>query len=469
MKLLILESSTTSAKAMLYDTESDKWRIATKPYGFTQDSNGTHDGEAVFLKTVQAAKEIADGIQVDIILQSTTWHSLALADKTGALLSPVELWSYTGANELCKRLRENGFEKNYYRKTGCLINSTYPYFKLMHKKENGMLLSNTKIGGQGEYDTYRLTGAWVTTLSMASGTGLLNIDSRTYDAELLSSLDMDESVLPEIVATEKTFPLSKEGARLLGQKEGTPVVPAYPDGALNQIGAGALKEGIMTFSVGTSAAIRMTTERPLLPETPTLWSYFTLSSHLLGAAVSGACNCQDWCKKTFFPNDAHYADIEKELSHTNDTPVFLPFLFGERCPGWNEKRHGGFLSVKPEHTVYNLYQSVLEGVLFSVYHCYEILADTAGYPKLIKLSGGILRSEFWMQICASLFDIPMTIDESEQSSVMGCAVIGLYLLGKIDSPISFQPQVRHVVKPDPALTDIYRKKYRAYRECYRNY
>ncbi|MFC2282019.1 MAG: FGGY family carbohydrate kinase, partial [Treponema socranskii subsp. buccale] len=121
MKLLILESSTTSAKAMLYDAESDTWRIVTKPYGFAHDSNGTHDGEAVFLKTAQAAKEIADGIQVDIILQSTTWHSLALTDKDGALLSPVELWSYTGANELCKRLRENGFEKNYYRKTGCLI------------------------------------------------------------------------------------------------------------------------------------------------------------------------------------------------------------------------------------------------------------------------------------------------------------------------------------------------------------
>ena len=339
----------------------------------------------------------------------------------------------------------------------------------MHKKENGTLLSHVKIGGQGEYNTYRLTGAWVTTLAMASGTGLVNIDSRTYDAELLSSLAIDESVLPKIVGTEKTFPLSKEGALLLGQKIGTPVVPAYPDGALNQIGAGALKEGIMTFSVGTSAAIRMTTNRPLLPEAPSLWSYFTLSSHLLGAAVSGACNCQDWCKKTFFPNDAHYADIEKELSHANDTPVFLPFLFGERCPGWNEKRRGGFLSVKPEHTVYNLYQSVLEGVVFSVYHCYEILADTAGYQKLIKLSGGILHSEFWMQICASLFDVPMTIDESNQSSVMGCAVIGLYLLGKIGSPLSFEPEVRRRIEPDPVLRDIYRKKYRAYRECYRNH
>lgn|GEM_PF-3826711 len=38
MKLLILESSTTSAKAMLYDTENAMGRIATKPYGFVQDS-----------------------------------------------------------------------------------------------------------------------------------------------------------------------------------------------------------------------------------------------------------------------------------------------------------------------------------------------------------------------------------------------------------------------------------------------
>ena len=62
------------------------------------------------------------------------------------------------------------------KKTGCLVNSTYPYFKLMHKKENGTLLSHVKIGGQGEYNTYRLTGAWVTTLAMASGTGLVNAE-----------------------------------------------------------------------------------------------------------------------------------------------------------------------------------------------------------------------------------------------------------------------------------------------------
>ena len=53
----------------------------------------------------------------------------------------------------------------------------------------------------------------------------------------------------------------KEGAALLGQKEGIPVVPAYPDGALNQIGSGALEQGIMSFSVGTSTAIRITAQK----------------------------------------------------------------------------------------------------------------------------------------------------------------------------------------------------------------
>ncbi|QTQ14924.1 hypothetical protein HRQ91_10895 [Treponema parvum] len=73
-----------------------------------------------------------------------------------------------------------------------------------------------------------------------------------------------------------------------------------------------------------------------------------LSSHLLGGATSGACNCQDWFKQKFFPEGTTYKEIESRLSHTRDTPVFLPFLFGERCPGWNEKRTGGFLCVRPE-------------------------------------------------------------------------------------------------------------------------
>ena len=57
------------------------------------------------------------------------------------------------------------------------------------------------------------------------------------------------------------YPLTEDGAKALGIKAGTPVIPAHADGGLNQIGVGALKKGVMTFSVGTSGAIRLTAEK----------------------------------------------------------------------------------------------------------------------------------------------------------------------------------------------------------------
>ena len=61
--------------------------------------------------------------------------------------------------------------------------------------------------------------------------------------------------------------------QLLGVSQGIPVVPAHSDGALNQIANCAAVVGRMTFSVGTSGAIRLTTDRPVLPEGHQLWSY----------------------------------------------------------------------------------------------------------------------------------------------------------------------------------------------------
>lgn len=390
-----------------------------------------------------------------------------LCGADGTPLSDMELWSYTGAAALCKTLHKTaGYAESYYKTTGSLVNSTYPYFKLMQKRDDDALPAGCRIGGQGVYNMYRLTDAWVTTLSMASGTGLLNIATRDFDDGLLKSIGVEKSQLPEIVNYEKTFPLSEAGAELLGQKAGTPVVPAYPDGALNQIGAGALSHGVMSFSVGTSAAIRMTTKDALLPKTPSLWSYFALSSHLLGAATSGACNCQDWFKANFFPQETAYAELEKRLDETRSTPIFLPFLFGERCPGWNETRSGGFTHLKPEHTVFSMYQAVLEGVLFNVYQCYEILIKTAGEPRVIKLSGGILHSSFWTQMCADIFGKEMHVDANEQSSLMGAAVIGMHLLGAISSPEAFDPEPAKIVKPDTNAHARYMEKYKRYLDDY---
>lgn len=122
----------------------------------------------------------------------------------------------------------------------------------------------------------------------------------------------------ELITYRDTFPLSEDGAELLGLSPGIPVIPSMPDGSLNQVGAGALEDGVMTFSMGTSGSIRLTTHKPVIPDTPGTWCYLSPSTWLSGAATSGCCNCTDWYKDRVFGSEMSYGEIEEGFVHTDE-------------------------------------------------------------------------------------------------------------------------------------------------------
>ena len=173
MRILALEASTTSAKAMLYDTKSRTYEEKIKAYGKMYDEEVLHDADKVFDCMAKIGRELAEGREISIISLSGTWHSVLLCDRRMRPATPVYPWSYTGAAPLCGRLREDaGFVEDYYQKTGCMVNATYPFFKLLFLREQGYDLKDYYIMGQGTYNTYRLTGERVASRCMISGQGL---------------------------------------------------------------------------------------------------------------------------------------------------------------------------------------------------------------------------------------------------------------------------------------------------------
>jgi gluconokinase len=95
-------------------------------------------------------------------------------------------------------------------------------------------------------------------------------------------------------------------------------------------------------------------------------------------------------------------------------PVFLPFLYGERSPGYNANRRAAFENLQPEHTIGDLYSSVLEGVLMTIYQCYLKLAAVSPINR-INLSGGILKAPVWAQMAADILQHPLEIPDTAQA------------------------------------------------------
>ena len=467
MKVLVLEASTTSAKAMLYDSSNGKYKVRTKAYANIRNDVTKHDAEYVYWTVCEVSKVLTENEQVDIIALSGTWHSIFLADKHLQAKTPVLLWSNTEAKRIAKEYRKNiEYLTDYYHKTGCMTNAIYPYFKLLYFKQQGYELQDYYILGQGDLITYKLTSKLVTTACLASGTGLLNIHHKEYCPHLLGSLQINESNLPSIVSSYTSYPLTQAGAKDLGLKTGIPVLPCNSDGGLNQLGSGALNPGVMTFSLGTSGAMRLSTTMPLIPEKPSTWCYLSPNGWLSGAATNGGCNSIDWFVQSVALNKYDYDELEL-APRKIDAPIFLPFQFGERCPGWDDERTGGFTGILPDTTIYDLYQAVQEGVLFNLYQCYKVLELLNGTPKHIRFSGGILNSNKWSQMCADILQQDLEVSINEHSSLLGGVILAINLLNEDSKQITSQltDPVR-IIRPNLSYRDFYLARFNKYLESY---
>lgn len=464
MQLLVLEASTTSAKAMVHDAVTGATEVATARYPASGQDPTTHDADAVVAAVTALGKKLSAGRRIAAVVLVGVLHGVFLADRRLRPLTPVYLWTNTESASLCRDLRrDEELTVWFYRRTGCMVNATYPIFTLLLLAGRGAPVADSMILDEASYLNWVLTGRCVQTRCVASGSGMLNIHQRVYDPDVLAMAGLRSSQLPELVDSEGALALSDRGAALLGLPSGTPVLPTNSDGGANQVGVGGLRPGVMTFSVGTSGALRLATDAPRLPESPSTWCYLSPRGWLSGAATAGACSAVDWFRNQV-AGGAPYAELENGFD--GDSPVFLPFLHGERCPGWDDQRRGGFAGLRPEHDLRAMYRAVQEGVLFNLYQCYQELIEVNGPVAKVKLSGGILHSATWSQLCADIFQTPLETNAVPHASLLGGAVLGMELLGLIPSAAGYETAPGPVLVPDPDAAERYRRKYQQYLSAY---
>lgn len=471
MYILALETSTSSAKAMLYDPATGAAETATEPYGASICADGLTDTEQVFLRAARLGRTLAAGREVAAVALCATWHSVAVCDGGMRPVTRTYNWNYMAPSEMCRRVRaDRPLASELYLRTGCMPHVTYPREMLRYLGEAGVSLRGRLLPSQGAYNFYRLTGAFRESVCSVSGGGFINIAALDYDDFALDYCGAERGQMGALCGYRDALPLTPAGAELLGLDAGIPVVPAHADGALNQVGDGAAARGRMTMSVGTSGALRFTTGRPALPKERSLWCYRGAADYIAGAAVAGACNCVNWYRDSFLRGAFSFDELERGAALPDDPPVFLPFLFGERCPGWRDDRRGGFVDVRPEHNAADLYLAVQRGVLFGMYQCYEALTANMGAPESICLSGGILNSGVWMQTAADLFGRELLLSRNADASLMGAAALGMCAAGLADDPAACAlpgAERGRAVAPRAAETERLRDQYRRYLDWYR--
>ena len=466
MTVLVLEASTSSAKAMVYDREEGALALDTIPYGPSVGDVRAQDADAVLESVVSAGRNAAGGYDIAAVAVVGTWHSILCCDKNMEPVMKAYTWAFTGAAGTAAALRKDeAFTSHVYETTGCMVHALYPMLKLLYFKENGLLPADCLFTEQGSYIFYKLTGERVSTDCLLSGSGFFSYKTQDIDELILGRLGLKRRQFADIATYMDARPLTKKMAVSLGVRPGIPVVPAMPDGAMNQVGSGALKSGLMTLSVGTSAALRMSYGCPVISPGRETWCYKAPGRYLAGAAVQGSTNCVDWYAGDMMANRFTYRELDEMSECSEDAPFFLPFLFGERCPGWRDDRKGGFYGVTGRHTYMELYFAVLEGIIMNIKQCYAALCKLTGEPNEIRVSGGILKSPVWSQMLCDILGRELFMSRDEQASMLGGAVLALNAAGGWPD-IAGVPVQGYMISPDLEKHKFFNERYTQYLHYY---
>lgn len=478
MLILVLEASTASSKAMLYKSGQGIVGILPKNYSPAVGDTVTMDADKMVRETLLAGRQLLEqtGVtEVDMVATCSIWsHSLLLLDKNRTPVSRLITWADTRAAATAERYRQDGsLVTAMYRRTGCPIHTTYTLWKYVHEKESGNTGDASYIATMPEYLFLSLTGQFAVSKSTASGGGFLNLDTLNWDEEALKVAGVGAAMLPKLVDSEHTAPLTMEAAQFLGLKAGKPVLITGADGCMNQIAAGAFGDNVMTLSVGTSGALRITVDRPLVAEYPSTWCYVGVeNTWIVGSATAGAGNCIDWIGNKILGVNSGITLQELDAGAEQaglkpDAPIFMPFLAGERCPGWDDKKSAMLCELRLNHDCYDLYNAVLEGVLFNLKQCYEITVPIVGKPpKYISISGGIEKSRYWLSMAAAIFGMPVYVDGLLHASLLGAAYMGLKAAGEIASVKDIKPLLKTSFVPDAVKQEFYAARFEKYLKYY---
>lgn len=180
---------------------------------------------------------------------------------------------------------------------------------------------------------------------------------------------------------------------------------------------------------------------------------------------SGGCNCVEWFRENLTGCHRSHRDLEGECFDGTE-PIFLPFLHGERCPGWDDGRSGEFVGLRGHHDVTALYRSIQEGVLFNLLQCYKALVELNGPPTRLKVSGGILNSPRWTQMCADVLGVPLEVDATMQASLKGGAICAMEVAGLSSTAAGHESPPSSIIRPNPVSHDRHQMRNRTYLRAY---
>lgn len=401
-------------------------------------------------------------------------HGAVLLGAQDRVLRPAILWNDTRSATECAEMMADLPALSDLGGSLAMPGFTAPKLRWVARHEPEVFRQVSKVLLPKDHVRLMLTGEHVSDLSDASGTLWLDVRRRDWSDELLALTGLSRAHMPRLVeGSEAGGRLKADVARALGLRPDTVVAGGAGDNAASAVGMGAVEAGQGFLSLGTSGVLFVVTPdyqpnaasatHAFCHAVPGRWHQMSVMlsaasalqwvSHLLGAANAG---------------EVATRAAGLSASDRAASPLFLPYLSGERTPHNDAKVRGSFHGLDFDTDAARLGYAVMEGVSFGLLDGLAALHAAGSTVSRLSLVGGGARSGFWAQMLASALDVEIvTHGGSAVGGALGAARLGALSVGAPMATVCLPPPVDTVYRPDPAERALLAPRHELFRSLYR--
>jgi xylulokinase len=442
MLFIGIDSGTQSTKTVVLDMEtgaiiahaSEKYDVIDGlPAGHMEQHPDTWAAAvdatvASCLVQIGARKSEVRGIGV-----SGQQHGLVVLDANDQPVRAAKLWCDTSTAAECEALAGAfGGASGLIAKAGNAVPPGFTAPKILwlknHEPDNFAKVQSVLL--PHDYLNFHLTGVKRMEYGDASGTGLLNIRTRTWDRDLIDFINprLHDMLPPLGSSLARHGELREELRQRWGLPAGIIVSAGGGDNMMGAIGTGNVTPGVVTVSLGTSGTLFACSDKPVIDPK---------------GEVAAFCDSTDqWMPLVCTMNVTVLTEQVREIfgweipkleQHLNAAPAgadglaFLPYLNGERTP--NLPNGTGVLyglrtsNMTPAHIA----RAAVEGVTIGLAYGLTRFQELGLNPSEIRLTGGGSRSAAWRQTVADVFGVPVVTLSTAEGAGLGAAIQAAYV------------------------------------------
>jgi len=421
-----IDQGTTSTRFIVFDRSGRVAAVAQKEHEqiYPQPGWVEHNPEEIWQNTREVIWEAmargrlqaSDLVAIGITNQRET--TVVWNRKTGKPVSNALVWQDTRVADYVSELAKTCGQDRFRSKTGLPLTTYFSGLKIRWILEHVKGAREQAEAGDvifGNIDTFliwKLTGGClggvhITDVSNASRTQLMNLETLSWDKEILNVFGIPEAMLPRIHSSSETYGLAKERslqdvaiAGILGDQQAALVGQACfePGEAKNTYGTGCfLLMNTGTRKINSTSGLLTTVGYKFGEQEP----HYALEGSI---AITGAL--VQWVRDNLGLIEQS-SDIET-LARTvkdNGGVYFVPAFSGLYAPYWKDSARGVITGLTRYANKGHIARAALEATAFQTRDVLEAMEKDSGTKvDALRVDGGMVADDLLMQFQADILD-----------------------------------------------------------------